>query len=441
MRATQTQILLVLAATLSLPPRSSATLQAPYETEWIRQLGTSLWDSSHAVSCDSLGNVYISGLTYGSLGGHNAGSSDAFVSKYDSAGKLLWARQLGTPLSDESWSVSADALGNVYISGWTQGWLNPRDPPHSGSLDAFVAKYDPAGNLLWTRQYGTENDEVSRGVSADVLGNVYISGYMEGNPGLPGGPREAFINKYNSSGIHLWTRQIVGLGWVWSQGVSADSLGNVYISGHTSAPLDPTSKGWSDAFVSKFDSAGALLWTRQLGTTGPSETSFGVSADRLGNVFMSGSIDSGGSSTIDAFVTKYNSEGHLLWTRQLGSGEVDSSLGLSADGAGNVFIAGYTRGSLGGPNAGEQDAFVSKYDTDGNLLWTLQIGTSELEYAYGVTVDTMGNAYLTGYTEGSLGGPNAGSADAFLVKLIVPEPGTIFLLGFGGLALLRRGKP
>jgi hypothetical protein len=136
---------------------------------WVRQLGTSVHDYSTGVSADGLGNVYISGDTDGSLGGPYAGLIDAFVSKYDASGSLQCTRQLGTGFTDQSNGVSADGLGNVYISGFTGGSLVG---PNAGESDAFVSKYDAAGALQWTRQLGTSGGDGSRGVSADGLGNV-----------------------------------------------------------------------------------------------------------------------------------------------------------------------------------------------------------------------------------------------------------------------------
>ena len=102
--------------------------------QWTRQLGTSADDDSYGVSADGLGNVYISGYTDGSLGGPNAGSDDAFVSKYDAAGNFQWTRQLGTSATDDSYGVSADGLGNVYFSGYTEAaWADqtPAATTHS----------------------------------------------------------------------------------------------------------------------------------------------------------------------------------------------------------------------------------------------------------------------------------------------------------------------
>ena len=76
----------------------------------------------------------------------------------------------------------------------------------------------------------------------------------------------------------------------------------------------------------------------------------------------------------------------------------------------------------------------------GNLLWTGQFTTSDLDHPYSVALDGSSNAYISGYTRGSLDGTNAGSSDAFLVKFVIPEPCTISLLVLGGLAVMRRRK-
>ncbi len=416
--------------------------------EWVRQLGTSSIDWSYGVSADGLGNVYISGYTAGSLGGPSAGFNDAFVSKYDAAGNFQWTQQLGTVTDDRSYGVSADSLGNVYISGLTGGSLGG---PNAGGADAFVSKYDAAGTLQWSRQLGTSSTDVSFGVSADGLGNVYISGYTNGSLGGPfAGANDAFVSKYNAAGTFQWTRQLGNSSIDESSGVSADDLGNVYISGITSGSLGaPFAGGSWDVFVSKYDAAGNFQWTQQLGTV-TDDVSNGVSADGLGNVYISGYTrgslggpNAGGPIPNDAFVSKCDAAGNLQWTRQLGTTSYDESYGVTADGLGNVYLSGYTHGGLGGPSAGSNDAFVSKYDASGNFQWTHQLGTNTEEVSYGVSADGLGNVYFSGSTSGSLGGPNAGSRDAFVVKIVdsvVPEPNTLLLLCFGSLAVLWRRR-
>ena len=125
-----------------------------------------------------MGGVYIAGLTQGSLDGTSAGATDAFLSKYDDTGGIDWTRQLGSSSQDSARGVSADGLGNVYISGYTYGSL---DGPSAGDRDAFLSKYDASGVFQWTRQLGTSVEDTSFGVSADGLGGVYISGQTYGS--------------------------------------------------------------------------------------------------------------------------------------------------------------------------------------------------------------------------------------------------------------------
>ena len=116
---------------LSLIAFTAAQAEEPYNVAWSRQIGTASDDRSLSVAADSVGNSYISGCTRGSLGGSNEGDYDAFLSKYDSAGNKLWSRQVGTARWDQSNSVAVDASGNAYISGRTWGSLGG---PNEGGL-------------------------------------------------------------------------------------------------------------------------------------------------------------------------------------------------------------------------------------------------------------------------------------------------------------------
>ncbi len=297
--------------------------------------------------------------------------------------QVAWSRQIGTSSSDYSYSVAVDASGNAYISGHTKGSLGGTN---AGYYDAFLSKFDASGAELWRRQIGTSSSDFSYSVAVDAAGNAYISGYTRGSlGGTNAGNYDAFLSKFDASGAELWRRQIGTSSSDYSYSVAVDAAGNPYISGYTYGSLGGTNAGSADAFLSKFDASGNELWRRQIGT----------------------------------------SSGDISWS-------------VAVDAAGNAYISGYTRGSLGGTNAGNYDAFLSKFDASGNELWSEQIGTSSYDYSFAVAVDAAGNAYISGRTEGSLGGPNAGGNDAFLVKYEVPEPATLSLLAMGGLALLRR---
>jgi hypothetical protein len=119
-----------------------------------------------------------------------------------------------------------------------------------------------------------------------------------------------------------------------------------------------------------------------------------------------------------AWVAKYSAAGALRWKRQLGtSGEgEDDAAGVATDGDGNIYIAGYTFGSLGGPFEGVRDAWVAKYSATGALRWKRQLGTAADDIAWGVATGGDSNVYIAGSTEGSLGGPNQGVLDAWVAK-------------------------
>ncbi len=166
--------------------------------QWVRQLGTSENDASGGVATDGDGNVYVSGDTSGSLGGpYQGGYDDAWVAKYSADGALLWKRQLGTSEDDGSGSVATDADGNVYLSGFTEGSLG--GPYQGGYGDAWVAKYSADGALLWKRQLGTSELDLSGGVATDGEGNVYISGLTGGSLGGP-----------SRGGLRCLCRQVFG---------------------------------------------------------------------------------------------------------------------------------------------------------------------------------------------------------------------------------------
>lgn len=336
-----------------------------------------------------------------------AAALSAVVSPVKTAhGQEGWIRYYGNYSDDSLDDVSTDGLGNAYASG--------TERISSNGSDAILLKYDDAGNLQWTRVYGVRDHHFGYGVSADGLGNAYVAGATFGN--FTGDLPIAYVGKFDESGTQLWGRELDSAGSDYATGVATDGLGSVYISGHTDGSLGGPNAGGDDAFLSKYDADGSLLWTKQFGTAAYDRAAR-VAVDGLGSVYTSGTTNGnifGGGA--DALLNKFDSDGTLLWSRQLGTAGRDQSTGVSVDGLGNIYISGYTDGSLEGLNSGEYDAFLSKYDPDGTLLWTRQLGTAESDRGLDVSVDGLGNVFLSGSTMGSLVGPNVNSEDAFVSK-------------------------
>src|SRR5262249_25446536 len=138
--------------------------------------------------------VYVAGTPYGSLEGASAGGSDAFVRKYDPDGFVLWTDQFGSAGSDAAQGVAVGSDG-VYVAGSLRGALEGTSS--AGNFDAFVRKYDPDGNALWTRRFGTPDEDVARGVAAAADG-VYVAGSTYGSlrGATSAGSFDAFVRKY-----------------------------------------------------------------------------------------------------------------------------------------------------------------------------------------------------------------------------------------------------
>ncbi len=421
---------------------SVAIAEDPYEVAWTAQIGTSGDDEGNSVTVDGSGNIYICGSTGGDFVGASAGMWDAFLTKLDPSGNELWSQQIGTASSDYGHGVAVDISGNIYISGSTYGDLGGQS---NGGFDAYLSKFSPSGDSLWSRQIGTGYSDSGSSVAVDALGNVYISGSTQGDLAhANAGSNDAYLAKFSPSGDSLWSRQI---GTTGSDGsyVSVDAAGNAFISGYTQGDLGGLNAGNLDAFLTKFDPSGNELWSKQIGTA-TGDYGRAVATDTFGNAFVSGWTygDLGGTNAghMDAFLTKFDASGNELWSQQIGTQIDDKSFSVAVDGSGNAYISGFTDGDLVGTNAGDEDAFLTKFDPLGNELWSQQIGTPGIDRSYSVSVDPFGNPYISGYTGGDLGGANAGGYDAFLVKFEapIPEPATMSLLALGGVAVLRQRK-
>jgi hypothetical protein len=395
---------------------------------WTRQFAGAGPASDFAQAVDSDGNLYVVGKTFGSMPGHtNAGDTlspeagaDAFVRKYDAIGNEVWTRQFGTSASDQANGVAADFSG-VYVVGQTAGTLPGQ--ANAGGVDAFVRKYDGDGNEVWTRQFGAFSSDAAVGVAVDSSG-VYVAGQIVAptTDEFGRGNFEAFLRKYDASGSEAWRRQFGTSGFDRADAVAVNASG-AYVAGRTAGTFPgQTSAGSTDAFVRKYDSSGIDAWTRQFGTSSD-DLAFGIAVDASG-IFVVGRTGATlpgqtSAGAADAFVRTYDANGNEEWTRQFGSSGFDQAIGVSADVSG-VFVVGAVNGTLPGEtSAGSSDAFVRTYDASGNATWTRQFGTSGSDQGSGVSVDSSGAAaYVVGFTSGTFPGQiSAGGTDAFVSKL------------------------
>lgn len=389
---------------------------------WTDQFGTETFDHATGIFGTSDG-VYVSGSTNGVLPGQRSfGSADAFLRKYDHDGSHIWTRQFGTPDGDSALDVSASETG-VYAVGTTNDVFPGQ--VSAGGIDAFVRMFDSAGNHLWTQQFGTRFTNEATAVFSNSTG-VYVGGNTD--EALPGrshlGHVDVFVRKYDTNGSEIWTQQFGSSEQDQSSSIVADSSG-VYLGGRTVRGVLPGQIGSNstDAFVVKHDLDGNELWVRQFGGNSGAVTDLARSVDSDGNedLYVAGTTKGAlpgneHAGEHDAYLVKYSRDGTQQWMRQFGTAEIDEANGVSVDDSGIYVAGGLGEALTGHIGLGASDAFLRKYDVDGNEIWTRQFGTELMDQALDVTVHSAG-VYVVGRTAGVFPGENSkGSNDSFLRK-------------------------
>ena len=166
------------ASLLVILSYSTLTLAARFPiVESVSVQGSGAADFASGIAYDHQGAVVVSGSTSGTLGGPYQGATDAFAAKFDAAGQPLYISQFGTTAFDAANDVATDTDGNIFVAGVTAGSI---DGTSAGNMDAFVRKYNSAGELQWTKQFGSSSSDAANGVAVDPAGNVWVTGQTDG---------------------------------------------------------------------------------------------------------------------------------------------------------------------------------------------------------------------------------------------------------------------
>jgi hypothetical protein len=339
-------------------------------------------------------------------------------------------------------SSKTDNQGNIYFTGEFSTTLDFDPSPNienlysNGLHDVFIAKYDENGNYLWAKSIGGSGSDIATCLEIDNLGNIYITGYFKdtvdfdpsviANNLISNGEGDIFIAKFNSNGDYIWANSIGGSGHDIAILLKLDSFGNILITGsyENSCDFNPssgvntrTSNGLKDAFIAKYNADGNFIWVKSIGgTTIDSGKSF--STDLQGNIYLVGNFsgnvhfeETGGFGNVisngntDIFITKLAINGTTLWTKTLGGSNIESANCIIVDPAGFFYIGGEFRetvdfdlssGIFNLTSSGGHDAFLAKYDLDGNYLWAFSIGSAGSEAITRLEFDSFRNLYALG---------------------------------------------
>ncbi len=441
--------------------------------EWAKNIGSSGNENIRSIKTSSSGFVFITGGFQGTCdfdpgaGVSNlssSGSNDIFFAKYTATGNLVWVKKVGSTGDDFSLALQLGTNDTIVIAGYFSGAPNlvDFDPNPSSTLglasagqsDGFIAKYDSAGNYQWVRRVAGTGFDYVYDMVLDASENILITGSYA-SPSLNfedpdavlnyisvQSSSDAFFAKYDRNGFCLYGKGFAGTGTSdIGRGIAVDAAGDVYICGQFigtcdfNADTDPgqvanlTSYNATntDAFLTKYTSAGVYQWAQRLGGNSAAATSpdwaFCVTPALAGGVIVGGQyygVGLFGTLQITAqgtgqngFFAHYDATGACTWAKGIGgSGGEAQVYSVDVDNSGNVFVAGRFKAiidfdgsvaayTLTSNPTTANDIFLCKYNSSGDLLWANPMGSTGSDEAMRVHVDGTNNIFLCGYFTGT----------------------------------------
>jgi len=344
----------------------------------------------------------------------------------------LWAKSAGGTAEDYGNSCTTDASGNIIATGYFQSptiTFGTTVLTNAGGYDMFIVKYNPGGNVLWAKSAGGTDWDQGISCSTDAGGNIIATGRF-GSPTITfgttvltnagsGGYYDMFIVKYDSGGNVLWAKSAGGTSSDLGYSCTTDAGGNIIAAGSFQSPtitfgttvLTNAGSGYTDMFIVKYDGSGNVLWAKSAGET-DWDQGISCSTDAGGNIIATGYFQSPtitfGTTVLtnagneDMFIVKYDSGGNVLWAKSAGGTSADLGYSCSTDAGGNIIAAGWfqsptiTFGTTVLTNAGLSDIFIVKYAPGGNVLWAKSEGGTAIDYGVSCSTDAGGNIIAAG---------------------------------------------
>jgi hypothetical protein len=389
-----------------------------------------------------------------------------------------WAKSFGSSQDDQGTSITVDASGNIYTTGFFRNTVD-FDPGVGtanltavGGNDIFIQKLDASGNFIWAKSFGGGVDDYGYSIAVDASGNVYTTGSfritVDFDPGAGTanftsvGGNDIFVQKLDASGNFIWAKSFGGSSADYGYSITVDVSGNVYTTGYffNTVDFDPgagianfTSVKDADIFVQKLDASGNFIWAKSFGGSldfGSSDDyGTSITVDASGNVYTTGYFENTvdfdpGAGTAnftsvglfhDIFVQKLDASGNFIWAKSFGDSLYETGTSITVDASGNIYTTGHFtetvdfdpgEGTANFTSEGARDVYVQKLDASGNFIWAKSFGGSSDDFGNTITLDASGNVYTTGYFQvtadfdpgaGTVNLTSAGSWDIFVQKL------------------------
>ena len=323
----------------------------------------------------------------------------------------LWEKPTDGTATGVALSVAADDDGNVLATGSFSGTLDLGAGPLIGLDDVFLAKFDADGNTQWSKRFGDDSSaQYGRAVAADGDGNIILSGYFQGTLDLGGGPlvslaMDGFVAKFNSAGDHLWSKNFPR---AVAEEVAVGPAGNVVVAGIFLGMTNLgggviMSAGGSDIYMVELDAAGDHVWSRSFGDINAAQSTPSVAMDASGAVVLAGNLigtlDFGGGPLTanleqqNIFVARFDTDGGYLWSERFGDGMTQSLTGLALDSLENIVVSTSGGAIDFGDGLRGPGEVVARLAPTGAHQWSAE---HPLEKVRDIAVDSAGNIASVG---------------------------------------------
>ncbi len=309
----------------------------------------------------------------------------------------------------------------------------PFDPIHTVTCSETLPAIYPKLNYS-TFLGGEAGGENGEGIAVTNDGSYYVTGQSKSSDfptknaydNTLNGSNDAIITKFASNNSLLWSTYLGGGGMVdVARSIAVASDGSCYVTGETTSSDFPTKNafdntfngGLTDAFVAKFAANGSLLWSTYLGGGGDLDIGHSIAVATDGSCYVTGETTSSDFPTLNAyestynggskdiFLTKFASNGTLLWSSYVGGNRIDVGYGITVTSDGSCYITGFTsspdfptQNAYDTTQNGDWDVYLSKFAKNGSLLWSTYFGGIYWDEALGITTASDGSCYVTGYT-------------------------------------------
>jgi len=328
---------------------------------------------------------------------------------------------------------------------------------YGSPLNSYLVLYDTDGVYQWSHAFNVGNGAITA-IGVDVSDNVYIAGQFDGTVNFGGSPLttlggfDIFLAKFNSSGVHQWSKRFGDAGLNDAAlALAIDNLGNVIIGGRFSGTTNfggggLTTAGGMDAFLAKFDPTGAHQWSQKFGDA--TDQSIEGLASALGDVYatgtFSGTVNLGGSNLVsagksDIMLARFNSSGAHQWSKSFGNSDYQYGVDVDTDGSVVMLLANFAGTAYFGgsvlTSAGGTDIAVARFTAAGAHVWSKSFGDSDAQTGFALDY-SGGSVFVSGYFEGTLNfghtlGAGSSGRDAFLARLSSGDGSEVWSQHFG----------